>query len=79
MDEVQFDEPQLGPRPVARSVPSAVARLVISLGLAKDNAGAQKALLVITVVAVLATVFLWWRADSRSNAPVPLPTPYGAT
>lgn len=59
MANIQFQEPQyarpggMGPRR------SWLASLVIKLGLAKDDAGAQKALLVILAVVFVAIILVW--------------------
>ena len=68
MDEnIRFDEPEYM-RSTALDKPSWLSSLVIKVGLAKDNAGAQKVLLVVLVLVVLATVIVLW-VSNASSAP----------
>jgi hypothetical protein len=59
MADVQFNEPSYGTRNGPKR--SGLAQFVISLGLAKDDAGAQKALLVLLLLVILATLFVLFR------------------
>ena len=58
MADIQFNEPQYG-QPAGASKRSFLTSLVINWGLAKDDAGAQRALLIILVVVVIAIVLVW--------------------
>ena len=55
MSDVEFNEPTYRPLHTEEKR-SGLAGLVISLGLATDDAGAQSVLLIVLVVAVLATM-----------------------
>lgn len=74
MENVQFNEAQYGPR-VASTVskPSLLARTVIGTGLAKDEAGAQKALLGVLVAVVVIIIFVLWTQFGGSVESVPDP------
>ena len=55
--DVQFNENQdIAPRPVTTREATGLMKLVISMGLAKDEAGAQKVLIGVLVLAVAATI-----------------------
>jgi hypothetical protein len=57
MADIQFQEPAYGsPTGPKRSF---LVGLVIKMGLAKDDAGAQKALLITLIVVVIATITVW--------------------
>ena len=58
MSDVQFDEPEFR-RPVADTKRSLLATLVIRTGLASDDAGAQKVLLTVLILVVLAIIAVW--------------------
>mgnify|MGYP001572131742 CR=1 FL=1 len=61
MNNIQFDEEPQYARPTSGSErQSWLSGLVIKTGLAKDNAGAQKVLLVVLVLVVLATIMVLW-------------------
>lgn len=56
MSEVEFHEPAYGsPAPATRKE-SALSRLVMKLGLASDEKGAQRVLLVVALAAIAAAV-----------------------
>lgn len=61
MNNMQFNEEQEYARSVMGSEKSSwLSGLVIKTGLAKDNAGAQKVLLVVFVLVVFATGMVLW-------------------
>ena len=61
MSDIRFEEPQYN-RPISGSErPSWLANLVIKAGLAKDNAGAQKVLIVVLIITIAAIVAIWIR------------------
>lgn len=61
MSDIQFEEQEYA-RPAAytQGKSSALSRMVISFGLAKDDAGAQKVLLVVLVVVVILIGIVWF-------------------
>jgi hypothetical protein len=59
MADIQFDEPQYGQPSGAPSKRSFLTNLVINWGLAKDDASAQRTLLIILVVVIIAIVLVW--------------------
>ncbi len=75
MSDIQFEEQEYA-RPAAytQSKSSALSRMVISLGLAHDDAGAQKVLLVVLVITVILIGIVWFvfnpPAPSASVAPL---------
>ncbi|MBP6860588.1 MAG: hypothetical protein KBC38_03460 [Candidatus Pacebacteria bacterium] len=71
MANVSFNEPQY--RSVQRGNRSSfLANMAIKMGLAKDDAGAQKALIVIAALVLAATVAVYFYAFP---APPPPPPP----
>jgi len=58
MADVQFEEPQYT-RPSYGPKRSALAGLVIKASLASDDAGAQKALIIILVLTIIAIILVW--------------------
>lgn len=58
MADIQFQESQYGGRPPLGPKRSWLTNLVISTGLAEDDAGAQKVLVGILVVIVIAIVLI---------------------
>jgi hypothetical protein len=58
MADIQFEEPQY--RVKASEKPSWLARLVMSTGLAKDEAGIRKALLGILLIVIIAILAIWF-------------------
>ena len=57
MADIQFEEPRY-----AQSSPPKISwltGLVIKTGLARDDAGAQKALLVVLILTIIAIVLIW--------------------
>jgi hypothetical protein len=58
MANVTFKEPAYASARRPKERVSGIAKLVIALGLAKDNLEAQKVLAVIGVIAILATVWV---------------------
>jgi len=59
MNNIQFNEEPQYARPVGSEKLSWLANLVIKTGLAKDNASAQKVLLVVLVITIAAIVAVW--------------------
>ncbi len=59
MDDVQFNEPEIA-RPVSAAAPteSAMTRLFIKFGIAKDQKSAQRAGLVVAIIAIALTLFI---------------------
>ncbi|MHB8660611.1 MAG: hypothetical protein ACYC75_01555 [Minisyncoccota bacterium] len=73
MENLQFNEDSQYVRPAFNSEKrSWLANLVIKARLAKDDAGAQKVLLVVLIFVVLATVAVLWMSNAQSS-PSPLP------
>lgn len=72
MANVTFKEPAYASARRPKERISALARLVIALGLAKNNVEAQKVLAVIGVLAIVATV---WVIVSGFQKPTPTVTP----
>jgi len=69
MSNIQFDEESRYARPLFNSEKrSWLANLVIKTGLAKDSAGAQKVLLVVFMLAVLGTIFIWWPSGTSPTS-----------
>jgi len=58
MTDIQFQEPQYG-TPLAGPKRSWLTGLVIKTGLATDDAGAQKVLLIVLILTIIATVLVW--------------------
>lgn len=60
MADIQFQDPQYGP-PAAGSGPrrSWLTNLVLKTGLATDDAGAQKVLLITLVIVIVAIIAIW--------------------
>ena len=56
MADIQFQEPQYGRSAISGPARSWLTNLVISTGLAKDAAGAQKVLVVILILAILGII-----------------------
>ena len=56
MANISFHEPQYGSKPSSGPKRSWLTNLVIKAGLAKDDAGAQKVLIIILIVVVIAIV-----------------------
>ena len=69
--DVKFSEPAYAraERRVVRA--GAVSRLVIKAGLAKDEAGAQKVLLIVFVLAVLASLLVLVLPGNTARPPSP--------
>lgn len=60
MDNIRFEEDsQYGRSMSASEKRSWLSSLVIKTGLAKDNAGAQKVLLVVLIITIAAIVAVW--------------------
>lgn len=74
MESVEFSEPQYGiSRVQASPKQSFLIGLVISLGLAKDDASAEKVLIGILVVSILLTMFVFWQFGGSAVQEVPDP------
>ncbi len=58
MANIQFQEPQYGSNSPSGPRRSWLTNLVIKLGLAKDDAGAQKALIGVLVVVIIAIIVI---------------------
>lgn len=67
MADIQFDEPSYAPTHVVAVRYSWLTNLVIRTGLASDEAGAQKMLLVVLIVAVIATIGVLWFGGGAST------------
>lgn len=72
MANVTFKEPAYASARRSKERVSGIAKLVIALGLAKDNQEAQKVLAVIGVIAILATI---WVVVSGFQKPAPAAAP----
>ena len=81
MGNIQFNDDELQyARPAFNSYKiSWFAKFIIKIGLAKDNAGAQKVLLVVLVLVVLATVVVLWTSNAPSSSPQPPIPPTAAS
>ncbi len=75
MADLQFNEEQYSTSAATRK-PSWLAGLVIRLGLAQDEAGAQKALVVVLIVTIAAIIAV--NLFSGSSAVPPPPSITGA-
>lgn len=69
MENVQFNEPEYGARVSAQKQASGLSRLVMKAGLAKDDAGAQRVLLIIAILAVVATAIILWTVMAPAAPP----------
>jgi len=58
MADIQFDEPQYT-APVSAPKASWLTSLVIKTGLATDSAGAQKVLVIVLIVTIVAIILVW--------------------
>ncbi len=58
MADIQFDEPQYAAS-VSAPKESWLSSLVIRTGLATDSASAQKVLIIVLVVTIVATILVW--------------------
>ena len=58
MANIQFQEPQYGSQSSSGSKRSWLAGLVIKAGLASDDKGAQKVLVIVLVLVVIATILV---------------------
>ena len=71
MDEqIQFEEPEYA-RSAALEKHSWLAGLVIKTGLAKDDLGAQKVLLIALVLIIVATIAVFWMSSNSSSQTPP--------
>ena len=73
MADIQFNEPQYGQSNLSGPRRSWLTSLVIKTGLATDGAGAQKVLLIVLALAVIATIAVI--ALSGGSTPPPLTDP----
>jgi hypothetical protein len=74
MSDVQFDEQGMGPVTGMRAdKPSAILSLALRMGLGKDAATAEKALIVVAVVAIIIAFFVFKNAGPEI-LPVPEPS-----
>ncbi len=60
MADIQFEEPVYAKSPESVKKPSQLSGLLIKTGLAKDDAGAQKVLLMVLVVVVILIIWINW-------------------
>ncbi len=60
MPNVEFNEPSYATPYARQKQGSFISNLVVKTGLAKDEAGAQKVLLVIFILVIIAAVLVWW-------------------
>lgn len=75
MADIQFQEPQYTRSASYEKGPVGISGLVIRFGLAKDEAAAQKVLLIVLGVCVIAIfAFLFMGSAPSSSVPLP-PTP----
>jgi len=79
MTDVEFNEPNYATR--ASGIPaaggsSAFSRLVIKTGLAKDEKGAQRVLLIIAILAIVIAAFVFF--GGHKSAPEVPPPAVGA-
>lgn len=78
MADVEFNEPQYAAsaRSSRASKGSAFERLIVSMGLAKDSKGAQRVLLIISILMLIIAAFLVWPKPQPAPVPVaPITTP----
>jgi hypothetical protein len=60
MDDIRFeDDAQYGRSVSGLDKPSWLSNIVIKIGLAKDNAGAQRVLLIVLVITIAAIIAVW--------------------
>lgn len=60
MDNIQFNDESQYARPAFNSDKTSwLAKLVIKTGLAKDNVGAQKVLVVVLIITIAAIIAVW--------------------
>ncbi|HWU24633.1 MAG TPA: hypothetical protein VN086_02680 [Candidatus Paceibacterota bacterium] len=73
MSDVEFNEPEYAAtaRSSRTAKQSRFERLVLSTGLAKDSKGAQRVLLIISILMLVIAAFLMW--PKHQPAPVPVP------
>lgn len=73
MSDVEFNEPEYAASAHAsrQRKESRFERLVFSTGLAKDSKGAQRVLLIASVIMLIIAGFLLW--PKSQPAPVPVP------
>ena len=75
MGDVKFDE-QVSLKPKAQSSESGLTTLLIKIGIVKDAGSARVVLLFITVICIVATVFLF-KSVRDANVVTPTPPPAG--
>ncbi len=68
--QIRFDEPTEYGRPQQVGKSSAITRLVISTGLASDERGAQKVILIILVLVAVGTILIFI-FGTKGHAPPP--------
>lgn len=73
MSDVEFNEPQYAAsaRVSRQNKQSSFEKIVISTGLAKDSKGAQRVLLIISILMLIIAAFVIW--PKHQPAPVPVP------
>lgn len=71
MEGVTFDESEAVRRVQPARPSRGLTKLIISWGLAKDEAGAQKVLFIILGVSIAATAMIWVLAGGGEIAPPP--------
>lgn len=73
MSDIQFEEQEYArPAVYTQSKSSLLSRMVIGLGLAHDDAGAQKVLLIVLVVVVILIGVVWFAFTPSASPAVPL-------
>ncbi len=73
--QVRFEEEQPFTRPsLNKEKKSFLVSLVIKLHLAKDNSGAQKVLLVVAIIAIVAAVWLFFSTFLSPVTPPKIPS-----
>ncbi|HEY4521479.1 MAG TPA: hypothetical protein VJL57_03725 [Candidatus Paceibacterota bacterium] len=71
MADVQYQEPQYGGRPRSFAPKRGwLTKFVIKTGLAKDDAGAQKVLLILGIVMIVIAVGVWKFSGSSPLPPI---------
>ncbi|HEY0010606.1 MAG TPA: hypothetical protein VGB97_01675 [Candidatus Paceibacterota bacterium] len=73
MDDVSFNESEYARREAHPSSKSGLSSLVIRTGIVKTEAAAQKVLLAVAVLAIVATVLILISAGNNTAPPQPLP------
>ncbi|PIR83480.1 hypothetical protein COU19_00045 [Candidatus Kaiserbacteria bacterium CG10_big_fil_rev_8_21_14_0_10_56_12] len=70
MDDIKFEEASYIQPLTSQSGPKGLSGLVIRSGFAKDEKGAQKVLITVFVLCILALIYIWW-PQGVTNVPDP--------